>query len=413
MFKSRRAIQARLKQFILILMSFFYSHYSLANFNFYKDFSMRPLDIESFGKALSRDIFSSKVWPTSISFSEKKYDIKYTFNDKLTKYIKKELKRYRSDYASVVVIDNNTGEVLSAVDYSRTSKKFGKNITFSSTNPAASIFKVITAAELIENSNVRNDSIFSYSGRATTLYKYQLKNKKNRWTRKLPFRNAFAYSNNVVFGKAAIANTDYVGLSRMANKFGFNKDNLQLIEGGHSKLYYDESDYGLAELASGFNRDTMISPVHGAIIASIVANDGILRKPTVISEIRSKKLNKAVWVPEYSAERVFSKKSARELRQMMDQTVKRGTARGAFRPWKIKKLKNVEIGGKTGTITGGLPYGKRDWFVSYAVPNNSKDKGISICVMIVNVEKWYIKSTVLAKNVIEHYYSKVLKNKVN
>ena len=91
---------------------------------------------------------------------------------------------------------------------------------------------------------------------------------------------------------------------------------------------------------------------------------------------------------------------------MMEHTVKRGTARGAFRARKTRKIRDIEIGGKTGSITGGLPYGKRDWFVSYAKPKGEEsDKGISICVMIVNVKKWYIKSHYLAKNIIQYYYN--------
>lgn len=389
-----------------------FSQVTFANFNFYKDFSLRPLNVEEFGERLSKNVFTSKSWPEKINYGDKEYKVDYTFNKPLTKYIKKQLRRYRSDYASVVVIDNNTGKILSAIDYTRKTREFGKNLTFSSTNPAASVFKVITAAELIENSNVQKKSLFSYSGKATTLYKYQLKNKKNRWTRKIQFERAFAYSNNVVFGKAAIKNTNYVSLSRMANRFGFNQNILQMVDAGNSSLFTGASDYELAELATGFNKGTMISPVHGAIIASIVANDGLYRKPTVISKIKEVEHDRLVWKPKFLMERALSKKTAENMQDLMELTVKRGTARGAFRPWKIKKIKNLNIGGKTGTITGGLPYGKRDWFVSYATPQNSTDKGISVCVMIVNVKKWYIKSTVLAKNVIQHYYSKVLKNKV-
>lgn len=101
----------------------------------------------------------------------------------------------------------------------------------------------------------------------------------------------------------------------------------------------------------------------------------------------------------------MSKQAARELKEMMNLTVSKGTARGAFRPWKTKKIRDIEIGGKTGTITGGVPYGRRDWFVSYAKPKDDpNDAGISVAVMIVNVEKWYIKSTYLAKKIIQYYY---------
>ena len=106
--------------------------------------------------------------------------------------------------------------------------------------------------------------------------------------------------------------------------------------------------------------------------------------------------------------RVISKEAAVQLSGMMKQTVKSGTARGAFRPWKMKRIKNIEVGGKTGSITGGIPYGKRDWFVSYARPKDLKsDKGISVCVMIVNVKKWYVKSTFLAKKIIQYYYDEL------
>lgn len=391
---------------LLALVISLLSFSTLANLNFYKDFSLRPIEIKDFSKKATMDIFANKNWPSKIEFHDKEYSLEYTLDEKLEKYIKKELKRYASDYASVVVIDNNTGEILSALDYSRKGRKFGKNLTFSATNPAASVFKVITASDLIENHNLKDDSQFKYNGKATTLYKYQLKNKTNRWTRKISFKKAFARSNNVVFGKAAIEHSNFTSLTRMAQKFGFNQNLLQLVDMGNSKLFDRDSEYGLAEFASGFNKGTMISPVHGAVIASVAANGGYLKKPFVVSRVEESGEKRLIWAPGESKQRVMSPDSAREMRKLMELTVKRGTARSAFRRFRPRRVKKVTIGGKTGTITGGLPMGKRDWFVSYAMPQDSDDKGISICVMIVNVNKWYIKSSALAKNIIEYYYSK-------
>jgi peptidoglycan glycosyltransferase len=391
---------------LLLLVAATLSSNGWANLNFFKDFSLRPIEIKDFSKKATMDIFANKEWPPVIEFHDKKYNLEYTLDEKLEKYIKKELRRYSSDYASVVVIDNNTGEILSALDYSRKGRKFGKNLTFSATNPAASVFKVITASDLIENHQLKNDSPFQYNGKATTLYKYQLKNKKNKWTRYITFKKAFARSNNVVFGKAAIEHSNFSSLTKMAKKFGFNKNLLQLVDMGNSKLFDRDSEYGLAEFASGFNKGTMISPIHGAVIASVAANGGYLKLPHVVSRIEEATENRLIWEPEESRERVMSPDSAREMRKLMELTVSRGTARSAFRRFRPRRVKNVTIGGKTGTITGGLPMGKRDWFVSYAMPQDSDDKGISVCVMIVNVNKWYIKSSVLAKNIIEYYYSK-------
>ena len=71
--------------------------------------------------------------------------------------------------------------------------------------------------------------------------------------------------------------------------------------------------------------------------------------------------------------------------------------------------KKLIIGGKTGSITGGVPNGKRDWLTVFAMPKNPLyGKGISVAVMNINVKKWYVRSTFLAKKVIEFYYKKIL-----
>lgn len=390
---------------ILILLAFLFSFDTSANFNFSKDLSFKNFDIERFRKELSTMVFNSEEWPSIFESEKRKYNIKYTINEKLEKQVKKYLRRYRSDYASIVIVDNNTGKILTAMDYDKKEKDFGVSLSFSSTNPAASVFKVITAADLLENTETSKETKFTYNGRSSTLYKYQLKNKKNRWTRSIPFKKAFARSNNVVFGKAAIQKSNPSSLIKMANKFGFNNDLLQLLDAGESRVLLANNEYSLAELASGFNKKTMISPLHGAMIASVIANDGVFKQPTVIENIVDEKQNREVWKPKYMLRRVISENSASEIKDMMELTVKRGTARGAFRPWKMKRIKNIEVGGKTGSITGGVPFGKRDWFISYAKPkNDASDKGISVCVMIVNVKKWYIKSTYLAKKIIQYYY---------
>jgi len=396
----------------IILLVIVFSNSIYANFNFNKDLSLKKVDKDILSESITNHVFASDGWPKSVEIENRVYQIEYSLNEKLENYIQKELKRYGTSYTSIVVIDNNNGSIVTAIDYAGKSRTFNKNLTFSSTNPAASIFKVVTAAELIENTKVNENTQFSYNGRSSTLYKYQLKENKNKWTRDIPLSRAFASSNNVVFAKAAMQNTDWDGLTKMANRFGFNQPLMQMLDVGSSKLFSDNDTFGLAELASGFNRKTLMSPLHGAIIASIVANDGVLLKPSIISSVKDVSLDRLVWKPKYIAERIFSTKTASEMQDMMELTVKRGTARGAFRPWKIKALKNIRLGGKTGSITGGLPYGKRDWFVSYAKPEDSNDKGISICVMIVNEKKWYIKSTEIARNVMNYYYKEIKKSEI-
>ncbi len=362
----------------------------------------------------NREIFSSGGWPEKLKVAEKDLNINYTFNKDLVKYIKKQLKRYRSDYSSVIVIDNETGKILAAIGHQRNGNKFSKSIAFSSTHPSASLFKIITTTELLENGGVNKDTVFNFRGRGTTLYKYQLRNKKNRWTRYMSFAKAFAYSNNVVFGKAAINNITSNNLFDRAVGFGFNKDLMFDVDLSKSSFAMPTSQYNLAELASGFNSDTLISPIHAAVIASAIANDGVVKSPFLISSVTDPNNGSNIWQRPISQGRAFSPETSWQLKDLMELTVRRGTARGAFRRMKRSIKSKLDIGGKTGSITGGVPFGKRDWFAAYATPKNRVlGKGISISVMNVNVKKWYIKSTYLAKNIIEFYYKKItpLKNK--
>ncbi|MGK0366987.1 MAG: peptidoglycan glycosyltransferase, partial [Thermoproteota archaeon] len=161
--------------------------------------------------------------------------------------------------------------------------------------------------------------------------------------------------------------------------------------------------YNLAEVACGFNRTTMISPIHAAVMSSIIANKGVLKKHHFLKDIKNQK-NEKVWSFQGTNKRILSVDSAQKVSQMMELTVKRGTARRVFRTMKRRIRKKLIIGGKTGTITGGLPAGKRDWFTVYAKPKDKQSGGISVAVMIVNLNKWYVKSTFLAKKIIEYYY---------
>ncbi len=371
---------------ILFLCISTFSLVSYGNVNFYKLAQ----------KKVRKDITSKIRYISSLSpEEEREARLAASKEDQLLKkYIRKLLKRYKTYVTSVAVIDNNTNTVIAHLDYNGKTKKFGQKITRSSTHPAASIFKIITAASLLESDKVDLTDTFSFNGKSTTLYKSQLKNKKNKWSRSQSLLNAFAKSNNVIFGKSAL---DYLSpnyLFNTAKKFLFNMQ-LFFESKNSSKTFFPKTSYELAEMASGFNKKTLISPIHGAMIANIISNDGMAKDFAL----------PGIGVTNFGEHRVIKDSTAKSLRKAMAKTVKAGTARSSFRRNR-RLMKKIDIGGKTGSITGGLPFGKRDWFVSYASPHNGDDKGISLAVMIINDKKWHVRSTYLAKKIIEYYYSK-------
>lgn len=351
-------------------------------------------------KQLHDELFEHGRLPENIKIGSKSYRPEYSVRPELEEAIMGLWRKYRPEFTSVVVIDNNSGKILAAMDMDRNATSYNRVTTFAPTHPAASVFKIITAADLLENTHVGNDTQFVFAGRSTTLYKSQLKGVANRWSRKTDFEHAFAKSNNVIFGKAALENLSPTGLKRMAEKFGFNKSMVPLLQPPASTFPLAVDQYNLAELASGLNVKTMMSPVHGAMIASVIANEGVLRNPSLVNRVKDEEGN-VVWESVPGQQLVIAKETAWDLRRMMMATVEEGTAQRPFRRLS-KTLEGIEIAGKTGTITGGEPYGKRDWFVAYARdPKHPEDRGVSMCVMIVNRKKWYVKSTQLTREILE------------
>lgn len=374
--------------------------------------SLHKVHLDLLRNNLDKALSENENFPEEFELGQTRFKIKYTFNQKLTNYIKKLIRRYRPDFSSVVVIDNQNGHILSAIGHERKKDRFNKNLVFSSTHPSASLFKIITAAELLQNSHIESDSMFSFAGRSNTLYRYQLQRTgRHKWNRYQSLAKAFALSNNVVFGKAAINNLTGNGIYEMAQDFGFNQCLMKELTLDESFLEVPHNQYHLAEIASGFNRSTLISPVHAALLSSIVANEGVMRYPTFISQIIKKQLDgvrKNLWKNITNSKRVFDKKISWDMKKMMEMTVKKGTARSIFRRMKKNVKRAITIGGKTGTITGGKPYGKRDWFTAYAMPKDGDlGSGISVSVMNVNLEKWYVKSTYIAQKIIEYYFDNI------
>lgn len=358
---------------------------------------------------LNQAILVDGHYPEIIRVKNRVFDVKYTFDKRLNDYIRKLLRQFKSDFSTVVVVDNNTGAILAASGFRRDLDQFDSHLVYSSTHPSASLFKIITSAELLEGAKVERDSLFYFNGKATTLYKYQLKElKHNRWTRQQTLERAFAISNNVVFGRAAIKNLSADDILKRAEKFGFNQRLMSELDLGPSKIELGEDSYGLAEVASGFNTTTLIGPIHGALLSSIVANDGILRFPSIIADIVDSTTGESLNLFHKAPERAIDSETALDLRKMMHQTVIKGTARSSFRRPSSALRDSVVIGGKTGSITGGVPFGRRDWFTAFAKPKDPADGlGISVCVMNINVKKWYVKSSYLTKQILEFYFNEI------
>lgn len=332
-----------------------------------------------------------------------RYTIETSLEMNLQGYALNLLSRSKTSQAAVVVMEPRTGKVLAMADY-RAEGEENVNLCLKADFPAASLFKIISAAAAIEAGGLSSEKTLLFRGRRHTLYRSQLTQKRGPYAVETTLRKAFASSINPVFGKIGIY---YLGrdlLTEYARKFLFNEIIPFELPVGASYVEVPEDNYGLAEISSGFNKRTLISPLHGALIGSVIANNGVIVEPWIVSRIKQGPDKIHYENSLKTIGRAISEETATELRKMMRDTVLSGTGRKAFRRIRANgRFKNIELGAKTGTVNDRFDRYKYDWMVAYALPKDGQG-GICVSVLAVHGKMLGIRASQIARYIIDYYY---------
>lgn len=331
--------------------------------------------------------------------------VKYTFQPQFHQDMADVYLKYQPDYACFVAIDVDTGAILNLTSFIKGDEQWD-NLVMRSDYPAASVFKMITAAAGLDTGKLSPNSVIPFNGKSTTLYKSQvLRHKKNKWTREPTLKESFAKSVNPVFARIGVFELGASKLQEYAQRFGFDRSINTDFVLPPSRVGLDfDQQWEIAEAASGYTRDITLSPIHAAQMAAIVANDGKMVRPYMVDEIvglDGELLYQAA--PYQAGADVISSTTAKQMRTLMQETTRIGSARKSFRDLKRYKVyQGMKIGGKTGSLTGTSPQGRHDWFVGYAEKDG---KRIAYASLIINKEKWYVRSAYVARQFIYHYFS--------
>jgi cell division protein FtsI/penicillin-binding protein 2 len=332
--------------------------------------------------------------------------VQWAFDAQLQDTMEKLIRRYRPDYGAFVAVDASTGRVLSMVSYIDHDKKIDENLALRATFPSASVFKVVTAAAAIEKRNYSPDTIIPFNGRPHTLYKHNIvKTKFTRWTRYITLKDAFAQSVNTVFGKIGALSLGAEELKDYADRFGFNHEIPSDVPIQPGRAPVQDDVWALAETASGFTRDNTMSPLQGALIAATIVNDGRMMEPYAVQSVHAQDGTPLYVAQPTVASNAVDRKTARVMRALMRQTVIRGTSRRSFRGFFRGEMADLDVGGKTGSLTGEDPRGKYDWFVGYGDDGTHR---VAFAALTVHQRLWRVKSSYLGRKAIETFFREQL-----
>jgi len=337
-------------------------------------------------------------------FDGQPYSADTSLDASLQGFLLNRLDTKNARYIGIVVMSPATGKILSMAGYDRIDPK--NNPCTDNIFPAASIFKIISAAAAIEKGGLHETSEFSYTGQKYTLYKQQLDEQKSTSVvTTTTFRNAFAQSINPVFGKIGTNLLGRAVLENYARRFGFNQSINFEIPIAPSIFAITDDPYRWAEIATGFNREVTLSPVHGAMLVSSILNNGMLIEPSIIDQIRDGHEQTIYRSRTVKISQAIKPESSRLIRAFMEETVKSGTCRKIFRNrHQDKILTRLDIGGKTGSINNKTRDARIDWFVGFA---REKDGEGELVVSVVVAHEKYIgtRAGQYAQKAIKYYYN--------
>lgn len=318
----------------------------------------------------------------------------------------KALNRAKVPFGAVVMIDPRSGDVLAMAD--RFDEKRPNAPAFDDEGPAhmalraiapaASVFKLVTAAALIEQ-GISTRRQFSYFPSKRKVHNEHL-GAPSRSAPRSDMGTALAKSNNGFFARLADTYLDRDLLLERAELFGFNRVLPFPLVSDASTAQVPRNRLERARMAAGFWR-SRLTPLHGALIAAAIAGDGQLPSPRLVERLHTP-TDRIIEAPRRGMlGRAMSKNTARKLRKMLVKTVRSGTARRAFSKKGSGSLRGISIGGKTGSLALRDPYTAYTWFIGYAPADNPE---IAIAVMVGNGELWWQRAGDVARYALDRYF---------
>ncbi|MDC0671192.1 penicillin-binding transpeptidase domain-containing protein [Nannocystis radixulma] len=304
-------------------------------------------------------------------------------------------------YAAAVVLDVRDNAVLALAGHSSMDPEVDPlEIVTTAWAPAASTFKLVTAASLLANKHVNNKTRVCFSGGLHGITDDLLLDDPRRDERCDDLGGAVAHSHNVVIAKLALKHLSADALQATVRSFKFDSDIPFEFPVERSPALIPADAKERAKVAAGFWHVDM-SPLHGALLASVFARDGVYQAPHVISQVLGPDgTDRTPGLPK--TERVLSKDVAEAVGAMMVRTTTEGTARASFVDRQGNSyIADLQVAGKTGSLTGkrapGLNY---NWFVGYAPADRPE---IAFAVLLANEPKWQIKAHYAARRLVQIY----------
>ncbi len=243
------------------------------------------------------------------------------------------------------------------------------------TYPPGSTFKLVVAAAALEAGYSPDTLIDAPQELALPLTSATIKNyggERCGPAEQVTLLDALRLSCNTAFAQLAL-DLGWPAVEGMAASFGWGSGLNVPLKVTPSRLPDSPNDPQIAQSAIG-QFDVRATPLQMAMVASAIANKGVLMKPYLVDKVRGPDLRLIEQAEPEKLGTTMSPNTAAALTVMMQSVVNNGTGTAA-------RIDGVSVAGKTGTAETGLDTSPHTWFVAFAPAENPT---VAVVVLVEN-----------------------------
>ncbi|MCW2606439.1 MAG: cell elongation-specific peptidoglycan D,D-transpeptidase [Frankiales bacterium] len=252
------------------------------------------------------------------------------------------------------------------------------NRALSQTYPPGSTFKVVTSAAALSEGTVDGPETVIPAPKELLLPQTSrpLRNFGGETcdpSGRQPLIDALAISCNTAYAQLGI-DVGESALRKQAEAFGFGAGDLEVPLATATSAFPDEVNAPqLGQSAIG-QYDVRATPLQMAMVAAGVANGGEVMRPYLVREVQAPDLSRLDVADPDVLHRAVSGDIAKQLTEMMEAVVERGTGGNA-------KIPGVRVAGKTGTAQNASGKAPHAWFIGFAP---AEDPQVAVAVIVEN-----------------------------
>jgi cell division protein FtsI (penicillin-binding protein 3) len=330
------------------------------------------------------------------------YNLILTIDEVIQFIVERELDRITQKFhplgGSIVVMNPLTGEILAMANRptfdlnksSQTDDNIKRNRAITDLFEPGSVFKIITAAAALEESDIDEEDMFFCEKGAYRVANHILHDHKpHGW---LSFSQVVQKSSNIGVTKVA----QKIGadlLYKYIKKFGFGKKSGVDLPGEITGIIKHPKHWSAVSIgAIPIGQEVGVTVLQLACAISAIANQGRFMKPYVLKQVQDEFGSTIKQFSPQSLSQVISTETALRLKEILVGVVESGTG-------KLAKINGLRIAGKTGTAQKLEPDGRYSHrkfiasFVGFAPADNPK---IAVAVVIDEPRPTYFGGVVCA-----------------